>query len=95
MVARSKASTQAVDIAEDALRQVLDQRSEPHLKRAAAQAEATARAFMRWRLQQCELAAGLVVGQAMQREARLDCTWQLNQARLRQIEAVRTGLPPG
>lgn len=95
MLARSKASTQEVEQAEDALREAINTRAEtlPHLKRSAAQFDAATKAHARYRLQQCEFAAGLGVGQGPQRERRLGCVHDFNLKRLQQLQQMRQTLP--
>ncbi len=95
MLARSKASTQEVETAEDAVRAALNARAEtlPHLKRSTAQFDAAAKAHARYRLQQCEFAAGLAVGQRLQREQRLGCLHDVNLKRLQQLQQIRQTLP--
>ncbi len=95
MLARSKASTQEVETAEDAVRDALNNRAEtlPHLKRSTAQFDAAAKAHARYRLQQCEFAAGLAVGQRLQREQRLGCLHDVNLKRLQQLQQIRQTLP--
>jgi uncharacterized protein YecT (DUF1311 family) len=95
MLARSKASTQEVEQAEQALRETIATRADslPHLKRSAAQFDAAAKAHARYRLQQCEFAAGLAVGQGPQREQRLGCLHEVNLKRLQQLQQLRQTLP--
>jgi uncharacterized protein YecT (DUF1311 family) len=95
MLARSKASTQEVEQAEEALRDAINTRADslPHLKRSAAQFDAATKAHARYRLQQCEYAAGLAVGQGPQREQRLGCLHDFNLKRLQQLQQMRQALP--
>jgi uncharacterized protein YecT (DUF1311 family) len=95
MVARAKASTQEVEQAEVALREALASRAETlaHLKRSAVQFDAATKAHARWRLQHCEVIAGLAVGQGPQREQRLGCVHDFNLRRLQQLQQLRQSLP--
>lgn len=95
MLARSRASTQEVEKAEEELRNAIDSRADslPHLKRSAAQFEAAAKAHTRYRLQQCEFSASLAVGQRPQREQRLGCLHDFNLRRLQQLQQIRQTLP--
>ncbi|MFM2066909.1 MAG: hypothetical protein RLZZ584_1818 [Pseudomonadota bacterium] len=95
MVTRARASTQDVENTELALRTLLDSRAEaqPQLRRSAGQFDAAAKAFARFRLQYCEFAASLVVGQGPQREQRLACTHELNLRRKQQLAELRENLP--
>ena len=95
MLAHSKASTQEVEQAEVALHDAIANRADSllHLKHSASQFDAAAKAHARYRLQQCEFAAGLAVGQGPQREQRLGCLHDFNLRRLQQLQQIRQRLP--
>ncbi|MEY4748037.1 MAG: hypothetical protein RIQ60_251 [Pseudomonadota bacterium] len=95
MVERSRASTQEVDEAEAALRDLLSERAavQPAFKRTAANYEAASKSYARYRHYQCEYAVSLVTGQAVQRETRLSCTYDFNLKRKQHLAELRAALP--